>query len=138
MADLCGLTVEEIQKNRLSIAKDFSEKWGCIVVLKGALTVVGNPNGQTCTIPFATSALAKAGSGDVLAGMITGLRALGIPAFEAAWAGAWLHAQAGLLAAKHMGSTASVTASIVLKIDPKSFPNPGILNKNSASNYQRC
>ncbi len=123
MSALCGLTVEEIQKNRLSMVKEFSEKWGCIVVLKGAMTVIGNPNGQLCTIPFATSALAKAGSGDVLAGMITGLRALGMPAYEAAWAGAWLHAHAGLLAAQHMGSTASVTASIVLKMISKVFQN---------------
>jgi hydroxyethylthiazole kinase-like uncharacterized protein yjeF len=121
MSNLCGLNVEEIQKNRLSTAREFAEKWGCIVVLKGALTVVGNPNGQTCTIPLASSALAKAGSGDVLAGMITGLRALGMPAYEAAWAGAWLHAQAGLIAARYIGSTAPVTASTLLKMIPKVF-----------------
>ncbi len=121
MSGLCNLPVEEIQRNRMSIAKEYAEKWECIVVLKGALTVVGNPNGQTCTIPFATSALAKAGSGDVLAGMITGLRAQGMPAFEAAWSGAWLHAQAGLLAAKKIGSTAPVTASTVLEMIPKVF-----------------
>ena len=62
----------------------------------------------------ATPALARAGTGDVLAGLIVGLRAQGVGAFEAAAAGAWIHAQAGLLAADRMGSSAVVLAGDVL------------------------
>jgi NAD(P)H-hydrate epimerase len=83
-------------------------------VLKGAFTVIASPEGDTALIPVATPALARAGTGDVLAGMIAGLRAQGMGAYEAAAAGAWIHAQAGLHAAKTMGTTASVLAGDVL------------------------
>jgi len=58
--------------------------------------------------------LARAGSGDVLAGLIVGLRAQGVEAYPAAVAGAWVHAQAGLYTAEEVGSTASVLAGDVL------------------------
>ena len=65
-------------------------------------------------IPIATPALARAGTGDVLAGLIVGLRAQGLDSYESAVAGAWIHAQAGLYAADDLGNTASVMASDVL------------------------
>ncbi len=65
-------------------------------------------------IPIASPALARAGTGDVLAGLIVGLRAQGLDAFDAAVAGAWIHAQAGLYAADDLGTAASVLASDVL------------------------
>jgi len=65
-------------------------------------------------LPFATAALARAGTGDVLAGAIAGLRAQGLPAFEAAVTAGYLHGQAGMLVAQAMGTTASVLASDIL------------------------
>jgi ADP-dependent NAD(P)H-hydrate dehydratase / NAD(P)H-hydrate epimerase len=82
--------------------------------LKGAFTVVAAPDGRSTTIPVATSALAHAGTGDVLAGLIAGLRAQGVDAYEAAVAGAWVHAEAGMYAAEKVGSEASVLAGDVL------------------------
>lgn len=114
MSALTGLTVEEIQKDRPGIAKRFAAEWGHVVVLKGAFTVVAAPDGRTATIPVASPALARAGSGDVLAGLIVGLRAQGVEAYAAAVAGAWIHAQAGLTAAEVQGSAASVLAGDVL------------------------
>jgi len=111
---LTGLPVEEIQSNRVSIAEAYAQKWGHVVVLKGALTVIASPDGQSALVPVATSALARAGTGDVLAGIITGLRAQGVNAYAAALAGAWIHAQAGLVAAGVIGNTASVLAGDVL------------------------
>ena len=115
MAVLTGLSTEEIQKDRLGTARKFAQEWGHVVVLKGAFTVIAAPDGGTTTIPLATPALARAGTGDVLAGLITGLRAQGVDAYDAARAGAWIHAQAGLTAAEFQGSLAAVMAGDVLE-----------------------
>jgi NAD(P)H-hydrate epimerase len=114
MAILTGLAKDEIQADRLGTALRFAKEWGHVVVLKGAFTVVAAPDGRTATVPVASSALARAGTGDVLAGLIVGLRAQGVEAFESALAGAWIHAQAGLYAADRLGGTASVLAGDVL------------------------
>ena len=115
MAALTGLSTEEIQANRLGIAGKYSREWGHIVVLKGAFTVITAPGGEAAVIPVASPALARAGSGDVLAGLIAGLRAQGVAAFQAAIAGAWIHAQGGLIAAHRQGNSASVLAGDMLE-----------------------
>ncbi len=119
MAVLSGLPISEIQAEREVLAGVYAREWGHVVVLKGAFTVAASPDGRTAVIPIASSALASAGMGDVLAGMIAGLRAQGVPAYEAACAGAWLHAQAGLAAAEACGCEASVIASDVLEAIPQ-------------------
>lgn len=118
MSVLTGLEVPEIQRNRLDLAIKYSAQWGQVVVLKGALSVIASPDGRAAVIPIATPALARAGTGDVLSGMIAGLLAQGIPAYEAALAGAWIHAQAGLMAAEWVGHSASVLAGDVLEAIP--------------------
>ncbi len=115
MAALTGLEKDAIQADRLNIALKFAVEWGQVVVLKGAFTVIAAPDGRAAVIPVATSALARAGTGDVLAGLVVGLRAQGVPAYDAAVAGAWIHAQAGLYAAEQLGSEASVLAGDVLE-----------------------
>jgi NAD(P)H-hydrate epimerase len=114
MSALTGLKIPEIQANRLEIARKYALEWRHVVILKGAGSVVAAPDGRIAVIPIATSALAHAGTGDVLAGMVAGLRAQGVPAFEAAAAAAWMHARAGVLAADWLGHPASVLASDVL------------------------
>jgi len=114
MSVLTGLSKEEIQENRQEIAGKYAREWGHVVVLKGAFTVIASPDGRMTIIPVASPALARAGTGDVLAGLIVGLRAQGLDAFNAAVAGAWIHAQAGLYAADGLGTTASVLAGDVL------------------------
>ncbi|PWB52958.1 MAG: hypothetical protein C3F13_10045 [Anaerolineales bacterium] len=118
MSILSGLPVNEIQANRLEIAEKYAKEWGHVLVLKGAYTVIAAPDGRIAVVPIATSALARAGTGDVLAGLIVGLRAQGAGAFEAACAGAWIHAQAGLSAADKLGTTASILARDVLNAVP--------------------
>ena len=113
MSTLTGLTKEEIQDDRQGVASKYAKDWGHVIVLKGAFTVVASPDGDSTVIPIATPALARAGTGDVLAGLIVGLRAQGLDAYEAAVAGAWIHAQAGLYAADDLGTTASVMAGDV-------------------------
>lgn len=114
MSVLTGLSKDEIQSDRETIASQFAKQWGHIIVLKGAFTVVAAPDGRIAVLPFASAALARAGTGDVLAGLIVGLRAQGVEAFEAAVAGAWIHARAGLTALSEVGSAASVLAGDVL------------------------
>ena len=114
MSVLTGIPTAEIQANRLEIAERFAAKWGHILVLKGAFSIVASPDGRTALIPVASAALARAGTGDVLAGLIVGLRAQGIEAYDAAVVGAWIHAQAGLEAAEMTGNTATVLAGDIL------------------------
>lgn len=118
MARLTGLSVEEIQHARASTARKFAVLWQQVVVLKGALTVIAAPDGRTATIPVAASSLAKAGTGDVLAGMIGGLRAQGLSAWDAAIAAAWLHAKAGIVAVELVGCSESVLARDVIRAIP--------------------
>lgn len=115
MAVLTGLDIHSIQTNRLGVAKEYAEKWKQIVVLKGAYTVIAAPDGHLTVIPIATPALATAGTGDVLAGLILGLRAQGVSSYDAAVAGAWIHARSGLVAAQKLRTTASVLAGDVLR-----------------------
>ncbi len=114
MSVLTGLSTSEIQADRLGVAVRFSKEWGHVVVLKGAFTVIAAPDGRAAVIPVASAALARAGTGDVLAGLIVGLRAQGVEAFQAAIAGAWIHAYAGLRAAQVLGNTASILAGDLL------------------------
>ena len=127
MAILTGISIEEIQTNRLEVAETYAHQWGKVVVLKGAYTVIANPEGSSVLIPFATPALARAGTGDVLAGLIVGLLAQGIPLFEAAYAGAYIHARAGLMIKDKYGNSSSVLAGDLLDVIPK------VLSK-----YQNC
>jgi NAD(P)H-hydrate epimerase len=115
MAALTALDKEAIQSDRVGVARKHAAEWGHVVVLKGAFTVVAAPDGRATVQPFATPALARAGTGDVLAGAIVGLLAQGLAPYDAAVAGAFLHGLAGILAAQALGHTASVTAGDVLE-----------------------
>lgn len=122
MSFLTGLDVEQIQSGRVEVAEEYSRLWNKVVVLKGAFTVVSEPDGKTAILPIATPALGRAGTGDVLAGIITGFRAQGMSPFESACAGVWFHAQAGLLAAEKQGSTAGVLAGDLIQVLPELLP----------------
>ena len=90
MSRLCVCTVPEIQSSRLETAESFAREYGCIVVLKGAGTVTTDGE-STYLNPTRNGALAKGGSGDVLAGVIGALVCQGIEPLKAAAAGVYLH-----------------------------------------------
>lgn len=111
---LTGMSIQDVQADRVSLAREAAQAWDCVVVLKGAYTVVAAPDGRTALVPFASAALASAGTGDVLSGTIAGLRAQGLEPYDAAIVGGWLHGMAGLHSAAQQGTTASVVAGDVL------------------------
>jgi hydroxyethylthiazole kinase-like uncharacterized protein yjeF len=116
MARLMGKSVGDVQSDRVETARSKASDWGHVVVLKGAYTVVAGPDGTTVVQPFATPALATAGTGDVLAGTIVSLRAQGLAGFEAAVAGAYLHGLAGELAGRQIGKAGVVAGDIVARL----------------------
>ena len=118
---MTGLQKEEIQSDRTTIARRFAADWGHVVVLKGAFTIVASPDGRATINPFATSALAGAGTGDVLAGLITGFIAQGMEPYEAAVSGSYVHGMAGDLAAEVMGTESGVLARDVLNLIPQAL-----------------
>ncbi|HYP39360.1 MAG TPA: NAD(P)H-hydrate dehydratase [Chloroflexia bacterium] len=103
MARLLDITIEEVQKDRVGVARDAASKWGAIVVLKGAGTVIAQPDGKVYVSPFSNPALATAGTGDVLAGAIVGLIAQGGSPANAACAGVYLHGMSGELLRERYG-----------------------------------
>jgi NAD(P)H-hydrate epimerase len=95
MARLTGSSTRDVQGDRLATARDHAARWDKVVVLKGAYSVVASPDGTAMVSPFANPALASAGTGDVLAGVIGGLLAQGMSPFDASACGVYLHAKAG-------------------------------------------
>lgn len=81
--------------DRVAAARGLAERSGSVVLLKGRRTVVANPDGRAAINMTGGPQLATAGTGDVLAGVIGALVAQGLPAWEAAVAGAWIHGRAG-------------------------------------------
>lgn len=123
MSRLSAVSVDEIQSARGKFALEKAVKWQQIVLLKGANTVIASPDGFYVQLQYASSALSKAGSGDVLAGIIAGFAAQGKPPFDAAWLGAEIHARTGLLAAAGFGSSYSVMAGDLLNALPQAISN---------------
>ncbi|MBI2911159.1 MAG: NAD(P)H-hydrate dehydratase [Chloroflexi bacterium] len=95
MARLCGVSPSEVEQDRLVVAAEAASRWGHVVVLKGAHTLIAGPEGEVWVSPFANPALATPGSGDVLAGCIAGLMAQGAGSLNAAACGVFLHGLAG-------------------------------------------
>jgi NAD(P)H-hydrate epimerase len=103
MARLCATTIAEVQADRIGVAAARARAWGATVVLKGARTVVADPEGPPAVIPTGNPGLATGGTGDVLAGLCGALLAGGLPPGAAARAAAWVHGRAGDLAARRLG-----------------------------------
>jgi hydroxyethylthiazole kinase-like uncharacterized protein yjeF len=118
MARLMGgeTTIQDVQADRQGVARRMAARWSAIIVLKGAFTVVASPDGRLVVLPFANPGLATAGTGDVLAGTIVGLRAQGMGAFEAAVAGAFLHGLTGELARSELGEMGMVAGDLLSRL----------------------
>jgi NAD(P)H-hydrate epimerase len=103
MARLLGTDTQTIQSDRLRFAAQVAAKLGVIVVLKGAGTVLAHPEGLMAICMSGSPAMAKAGSGDVLTGILGALLAMGMSGWDAARLGVFLHGRLGELAEKKFG-----------------------------------
>lgn len=113
MARLTGLSMNDIENNRLKTAKEFAKRYHCVLVLKGSQTVVASALGQTFINRTGNSGMATAGAGDVLTGMIAALIGQGLDPFESAKHGCHWHGRAGDLAARTFGKASLIASDII-------------------------
>jgi ADP-dependent NAD(P)H-hydrate dehydratase / NAD(P)H-hydrate epimerase len=118
LARLLQVDSAEIEDRRLQHVRTAAQLAQAVVVLKGDDSLIAHPGGPVAVSPGASPALATAGTGDVLTGVIAALLAQGLDAFTAAAAGVWLHVQAGREAARRQGAPEAVIASDVIDALP--------------------
>lgn len=119
MARLTGLSIEEIEAKRIAVAAQYAQSWQCIIVLKGAYTVVAAPDGRVYLNTTGNAGMATGGSGDVLAGMIGSLIGQSIEPIDAATTAVYLHGKSGEYAAEY--GLESVCASHLIENLPRAF-----------------
>jgi NAD(P)H-hydrate epimerase len=115
-ARIMGAPAGATDAAREASARAAAERFGQVVVLKGAHTVVAGPEGTVATSPFANAALATAGSGDVLAGTIGSLMAQRVAPFDAARLGVWLHGRAGERVSERLGDSGLLASDLPYEI----------------------
>jgi hydroxyethylthiazole kinase-like uncharacterized protein yjeF len=116
---LLGVDSDQIQSRRIEHAQRAAELAQAVVVLKGDDTLVVDPSGTLAISRGGAPALASAGTGDVLSGVIAALLAQGLEPFLAAAAGVWMHTRAGQIAAADIGCAEAVIASDVIAALPR-------------------
>ena len=113
MARLAGITTQEVQTDRIGVAKSCAASYNAIVVLKGNRTVIATPDQEVYINPTGNPGMASGGTGDVLTGMIGGLLAQGLPPLEATKWGVYVHGLAGDMAAQAIGEIPLIASDII-------------------------
>jgi ADP-dependent NAD(P)H-hydrate dehydratase / NAD(P)H-hydrate epimerase len=113
LARLLHTDSKDVEAHRLESVRAAARRSGCVVVLKGDDSLVAAPGGPVAISRGATPALATAGTGDVLSGVIGAFLAKGLSAFEAAAAGVLAHARAGQVAAARLGADHTVAGDVI-------------------------
>lgn len=121
LARLLETDSADIGAHRLARVREAAKRSGSIVVLKGDDTLVADPEGRVAVNPGGAAALATAGTGDVLSGVIGAYLAKGMDPFHAACAGVFVHAAAGRRAAREIGEE-GVIAGDVIALLPRALP----------------
>jgi len=121
MARLAGITNSQVQADRIGTAESFAQKHGCCLVLKGARTVIAEPEGQIHINPTGNPSLSSGGSGDVLTGLIGGFLARGWLPARAAVTGVYLHGLAADLLAEKMGQSGILASQLLGMIPALAF-----------------
>ncbi len=126
LSRLNSVPVSEIAQNRLKYASDFAKEYNCVLVFKGAPTLISEPGGQTYVNPTGNAGMATAGSGDVLTGIIVGLLAQMLMSrngedinkiiLDTACAGVFIHGLTGDLAKEEKGEMGMIAGDMMEKI----------------------
>lgn len=111
-ARLTGATVAQVQTNRLNLAIGFAQQWHVVLLLKGQHTIVTDGS-RVYVNGTGNPGMATGGTGDVLTGLLAGLIAQGMTAFDAAVLATWVHGRAGDLAAEAVGLTALCATDVL-------------------------
>jgi hydroxyethylthiazole kinase-like uncharacterized protein yjeF len=118
LARLLGCESADVQAHRLRSVREAASRSNAIVVLKGDDTIVARPDGRAAVSRGGSSALATAGTGDVLSGVIGAYLAKGMDPFHAACAGVYVHARAGRIAAERIGAEGVIARDVIEALPP--------------------
>jgi len=113
MGRLVGASTSTVQSDRAGVALKFASDYGCIVVLKGAGTIIASPGSDTYVNSTGNQGMATGGTGDVLSGVIGGLMAQGLPGLQASLAGVYVHGLAGDIAARQKGCRGMIAGDLI-------------------------
>ena len=116
MARLLDLSSKEVQKDRISIARDFARNHNCYIVLKGMRSLVADPEGNVFINPTGNAGMASGGMGDVLTGMIPGFIAQGYDIATSIKLAVFMHGLAGDVIASEKGPAGLIAGDLVNEI----------------------
>jgi ADP-dependent NAD(P)H-hydrate dehydratase / NAD(P)H-hydrate epimerase len=120
MARMLGVTIADVRRDRVATVRQFATAWHAHVVLKGATSVIGVPDGTVLLNPTGNPGMASGGTGDVLTGILGAFLARGFDATDALVCAVYLHGLAGDVAAERHGQE-SLVASDVIEALPEAF-----------------
>lgn len=113
MARMLGVSVADVQRDRIRTVRQFATAWGVHVVLKGATSVIGTPEGTVLLNPTGNPGMASGGTGDVLTGVLGAFLARGLAPADALAAAVYLHGLAGDIAAARQGQESLIAGDVI-------------------------
>ena len=113
MSRLTSKSVEEIEATRFDTAREFANRYQVYLVLKGANTIIATPKGDLFVNLLGNPGMAKAGSGDMLSGILLALLAQGYEVADAVKMAVWLHSRVGDMAAERFSETSMLPTDMI-------------------------
>ena len=113
MARLLGVSIAEVQRDRIALARDFARAWGVHLVLKGATSVIASPDGRVALNPTGNPGMASGGTGDVLTGVLGAFLARQLAPDVALQCAVYIHGSAGDVAAERVGEESLIAGDVV-------------------------